>query len=191
MESKAYISEPASRPSPNEVLADVHGLRRKVYIFVYLAVYTAVLAYIPLGFSTAEVAAVGAVSTVVTAAAIHLSFQQIIRVSKRATYPALFMMSPGEAYVTRDAAQEALTVAGSLLAPQAAFIAVVAPDGRNAIVAVDGMNPDAAVDRLERHATLVQAASDARYPREVPSIIGDIDEVIVPLVAMRKTMGIL
>ncbi|MEO6197147.1 MAG: diguanylate cyclase, partial [Dehalococcoidia bacterium] len=191
MQKKLQKVNTDSLPVAKEVLADVLSLRRRVYAGVYVAVYAALLAYIPLGFSPVEIVIVGIASTVIAGAATHLSFRRIIQTSKRAAYPPLFMVSASVAPTAAEAADHALLMMEQLLGPESAFIAMFNAQGDYDVVSSRGMSIEAANDRLQRQASYIEVASDARYPMEVPSDIGDIHEVVVPILAGGKPEGVL
>jgi diguanylate cyclase (GGDEF)-like protein/PAS domain S-box-containing protein len=178
-------------PEPHEVLASVITLRRKVYVGVYASVALALIACIPLGFSPVEIAIGVAASTLIAAAAIHLSFQRIIEISKRAAFPPILTSRVSEAPTVELAAARTMELVEHLLQPDTAFISLTAVGGGQQVLATFGMSGEAAQDRLERNRELVGTALEARYPMEVPSEVGDIHEVIVPISAGRKSEGVL
>jgi len=191
MQNRSATTNSEHLPTPTEVLADVFALRRRVYVGAYIAVYLALLAYVPLGFTALQLGVVALVSTVITGTFIHVTFIRIIQASKRATYPPLMMVRTSENATWNEAAKSILALSSHLLAPDAAFIAVTSPGGDLVVTDVIGMSDEAATDRLRRHEHLIQAALGGRYPMEVPSAVGDICEVAVPLLAGRRPEGLL
>jgi diguanylate cyclase (GGDEF)-like protein/PAS domain S-box-containing protein len=173
------------------MLADVLALRRAVYIGVYVAVSAALGVYVVLGFTPLQVGLIALISWIISGLAIHVSFVHLIRLRKRSSYPALLMLNVADAATSVDAATCALQMVERMLTPQTAFIALIPPGGAASIVATHGMTAEAAADRLELLGETVETALDVRYPIEVPSRVGDIHVMIVPIVALKKPIGAL
>ncbi len=177
--------------TPGEILADVLALRRAVYIGVYAAINLALLPYLLIGLTWAQIGVITAVNWTIAGLGIHRSFSRIIRQRKRSSYPAVAMLRVADAATVSDAAAAALEIIEQLLCPQAAFVTLLSPGGRHAVMAVKGVTPDAAADRLDLHRRVLDTALSVRYPMEVPSRVGDIHVMLVPIVAFKRAIGVI
>jgi PAS domain-containing protein len=189
------ISKPVqsaiTTPVVAEVLRDVFVLRRRVSIGVYsvVALYTPL--YLLFGFSLAEAGVLVAVAVLITSVTVHLVFRQIVALRKRSAYPEAIAQAVAEVDESTVAATRSLEVVQSLLAPQAAFLSLIAPSGAPVVVACHSVTTDAALELLSRHAEDLEVALDNDYPRDISGAGDDVRIVLVPLVAMRKKVGVL
>jgi hypothetical protein len=78
-----------------------------------------------------------------------------------------------------------------LLEPQAAFLSMIGYSGSHEILACRSVTPDAALERLKKHRSVLEMALDNNYPLLVPGADEDVTIVFVPIVALKRSIGVL
>ncbi len=138
----------ANVPDP---LRDVLNLRRWIRAGVYTIITVDLpFYYFALGYTLAQVAAVGIIGWIIALVAVETAFRQMIKLRKRSAYPNVLLVEVGNAGETASAAQHGLEVAARLLGVRAAAIGIRGKSGILCPVACYGLSAEHADEILLR-----------------------------------------
>jgi PAS domain S-box-containing protein len=170
---------------PEDVLRDVYALRRKVILAVYSIITLDLPLYFVFGYTWMEVAILAVIGWAIAGGAIFFAFAQIIRLRKRSSY-AVLMLNVAD-MASAEAGGRALEVVEAAR-PDAAFL-LLDGEGSHAVITNHEYRPTSP-SSASRYADVIETAMGIR-PLEIYSRVGDIQVMLVPVVALKRPIGLL
>ncbi len=205
---RAEEAEPIADAIPvgaRDPLRDVLKLRRAIRIGVYTAITVDLpFYYVALGYTLAQVAAVGIIGWIIALVAVETAFRQMIMLRKRSAYPNVLLVEMGVVGDTALAAQRGLDVIVRLLGVRAALIGLRGRDGRLRLAACRGLSDSRADEILMRSRDAAEDAMAQLQPVRVKLAAGEpfheafglvphgVNRIaFAPVIALQNAIGVI
>ena len=190
--------EPASLAAKiGDPLREVRTLKRRVQVFVYIAILASEpFYYFVLDFTLVQLLPGMAIGLAIAFIAIEGAFHQMFRLRKRSAYPGVLHQELGTVAGENAAGDQALRVIAHLLAVEDGCIAIARSGEPQVKWVLSGSleaHQDCIAGLKQPIAKAIRTGEpvDAAYPGPLPEGVKAPGIVVVPLVALQRTVGAL